>query len=320
MDSNVYPWHRDIWLQWQQLLGQQRLHHAVLLSSPRGSGKIMLAATLAKTILCSKSSTTFCGACHSCHLFDADTHPDFHWLKPEAPSKRIGVEQIRMGMKYAWETSQLNGPRVMLIQDADKMGEAAANALLKTLEEPPSGCHFILLAESMSTMLPTVISRCNKWQPCQANESVVKTWLENELMQSVSLAVLRLHRGAPLAAKAFLTSDSVTKHAQLFTTVVQYLTSNQGLFLVTEQLIKASREGLLWMSFLLLDVIKLQQGTEETLIHCEDIGSLASIAKSVSPARMMSQLMAFNQLQATMQANTGLNQELLISRWLSDFQ
>lgn len=320
MQVNVYPWQQDIWQRWQQLLGQQRLHHAILLCAPKGSGKIMLAETLAKTILCKQQGTLFCGVCHSCQLFDAQTHPDFHCLKPEAPAKRIGVDQVRIGMKYAWETSQLGGQRLILIQDADMMGEAAANALLKTLEEPPSDCHFILLAESISRMLPTVVSRCNKWKTMQTDELVVKAWLESQLMQSVSSQVLRLHRGAPLAAKAFIESDGVTRHGRLFSSVVEYLTSKQGLFSLTEQLIKADREGERWLSFMLLDVIKLQQGTQEALVHCEEMTALSTVAKCVLPSRMMSQLLAFNQLQAQLLMHSGLNRELLISRWLSDFQ
>ncbi|MEZ8028458.1 DNA polymerase III subunit delta' [Enterovibrio norvegicus] len=320
MQVNVYPWQHDTWQHWQKLLGQDRLHHAVLLASPKGSGRIALTAMLAKTILCKNGVAEPCGVCHSCKLFDADTHPDFHLLKPEAEGKQIGVDAVRKVNQYAWETSQLGGQRVILIQDADRMGEAAANAVLKTLEEPPSNCHFILLAVSMDTMLPTVVSRCNKWKPKLPQESVVKRWVEAELFDSVPLQVIRINRGAPLAAKAFVESGSLGAHEGLLDAFSGYVTTKQGLFTLTEKLIKSGNDGLQWLSFLLLDVMKLQQGTQEGLVHCESLPLVEKIGRAVSASVVMRQLTALNKLKSDLVRSTGLNNELMVSRWLSDFQ
>ncbi|USH03610.1 DNA polymerase III subunit delta' [Grimontia kaedaensis] len=319
MQAKLYPWHQEIWQNWQQLLGQDRLHHALLLSAPKGSGKIELAAILAKTILCKNGVTEPCGMCHSCQLFDADTHPDFHWLKPESEGKQLGVDAVRAGNQYAWETSQLGGQRVILIQNADRMGEAAANALLKTLEEPPSHCHFILLSQSMDTMLPTVVSRCNKWKPKLPEETVVKRWVEGELFESVPLQVLRINRGAPLAAKAFIEDGSVGKHKALVDAFADFVSKKQGLFSVTDLIVKAQQEGLQWLSFLMLDIIKVQQGSEEAIVHCDDMKTVQNLASALPQAKVMSQLMALNRLKAELSKHTGLNSELLISRWLSEF-
>ncbi|WP_407330606.1 DNA polymerase III subunit delta' [Enterovibrio sp. 27052020O] len=319
MQANVYPWHHELWQNWQQLLGQERMHHAILLSAPKGSGKLALAAMLAKTILCKNAVTEPCGVCHSCQLFDADTHPDFHWLKPEAEGKQLGVDAVRAGNKYAWETSQLGGERVILVQNADSMGEAAANALLKTLEEPPAHCHFILLCESMESMLPTVVSRCNKWKPKLPEEIVVKRWVESGLFDSVPLQVIRINRGAPLAAKAFIENGNLGKHEALLSAFVSFVSTRQGLFTLTDLLSKAQRDGLNWLSFLLLDVMKAQQGSQEAIVHCDSTEQLHAIGKAVNPSKVTSQLMALNKLKAELVKHTGLNSELLLSRWLSGF-
>lgn len=329
MDTDLHPWDLQIWSQWQTLLKERRLHHALLLCAPKGSGKLALGATLAKTLLCTSQgigemnnafATEPCGQCHSCHLFDADTHPDFHWLKPEAQGKRIGVDIIRKGVQYAWETSALGGRRVILIQDADKMGEAASNALLKTLEEPPLQCHFILLAGSMGTMLPTVVSRCNKWKPKLPDTALVKQWVEAQLMQTVSLQAILLNRGAPLAAKAFVENGNMLKHKNIVAAFSQYILMKQGLFSLTDLIIKAEGEGLHWLSFLLLDVMKIQEGTQEGIIHCDALDLLFDIAKKAPKNNVREQLFKLNKLSAQLEKNTGLNRELLISRWLSDFQ
>ncbi len=160
----LYPWQQSLWQSWQLLLGQGRLHHAILLLAVRGSGREVLTQQLAQTVLCQNCDTEPCGVCHSCKLFAAKTHPDFHIIAPLQEGKQIGVDAIRQCNRWAVETSQLAGQRVIMIEHADALGEAAANALLKTLEEPPSGCQFILTAQSLDSLLPTVNSRCNKWR------------------------------------------------------------------------------------------------------------------------------------------------------------
>lgn len=325
---DIYPWHNNIWQSWQQLLAQERLHHAILLSAPCGSGKTALAGLLAKTLLCKNSkqeqkgrevSILPCCHCHSCLLFAADTHPDLHWIKPEVTGKQIGVEQIRQVTQYAWQSSQLGGERVILIEDADKMGDAGANALLKTLEEPPLRCHFILLVSSISRLLPTVVSRCNKWIPKLADENIVKQWLENELKMSVSLQTVRLHRGAPLAAKNFVESGNIKNHQSILNEMINYLTHKQGLFSLTDKLVKSDQQGLRWLSYLFLDVMKLQQGTKEGLVHTDLVSKLSTLSTRSPPTLICTQLQELNKLQALIVKHSGLNKELLISSWLSGF-
>ncbi len=320
MQANVFPWHAETWQHWKTLLGQKSLHHAVLLASPKGSGRLALAAMLAKTILCKNGSQEPCGVCHSCELFVADTHPDFHLVKPEAEGKQICVDALRAVNHYAWKTSQLGGRRVILIQDADHLGEAAANTILKTLEEPPSSCYFILVVASMNTMLPTVVSRCNKSRPKQPKEDFVKRWVESELFQSVPIQVIRINRGAPLAAKAFIENGNVTIHEALMDAFAGYLENKQGMFILTEKLIKTSGNGLQWLSFLLLDVMKLQQATNEGLVHCESLSLVEKVSYTISSSLVIRQLMALNKMKAHLTRNLGLNNELMISNWLSDFQ
>ncbi|WP_232313232.1 DNA polymerase III subunit delta' C-terminal domain-containing protein [Enterovibrio coralii] len=122
-----------------------------------------------------------------------------------------------------------------------------------------------------------------------------------------------------MAAKAFIDQGSAAKHEALITGFTKYLTEKQGIFSVTESVVKAERDGLQWLSFLLLDVIKIQQGTDEALVHCDSEQTLSAIAKLLPQSKVMNQLMALNKLKAEMVKHTGLNSELMISRWLSEF-
>ena len=326
MQNELYPWHEKIGDQWQTLLKEGRLHHAILLSSPKGSGKRELGARLAKTLLCSQGTSSGevslspCGFCHACRLFEAETHPDFHCIKPEEGKTILGVDLIRKGVQSAWETSILGGARVILIEQADKMNTAAANALLKTLEEPPLQCHFILLADSLSGMLATVLSRCNKWKPSLPDERVVKEWVEAQLMQSVPLQIIRLHRGAPLAAKAFVENNTVVQFDALLKAFSLYLKTKRDLFGLTQQCVNAEKEGLQWLSYFLIDIMKLQEGTQACLVYCDALSTLSNLAKILPKTLVRNQLFSLTKLNAQLIQNPGFNSELLISHWLASFQ
>jgi DNA polymerase-3 subunit delta' len=89
-------------------------------------------------------------------------HPDVEWIKPEKSGSAIKIDQIRELQKSAFLTPQRAPHRLIVIESADKMNTAASNALLKILEEPSSCTHFLLIAEQLSTVLPTILSRCQQ--------------------------------------------------------------------------------------------------------------------------------------------------------------
>jgi len=139
------------------------LAHAYLLVGAPGAGKKALAFSLAKLLLCEKpylgeDLPSPCGSCAGCLKFEHHTHPDLVILKPQGAM--IKLEQIR-DLQRALSFSPLDSQRrVCLILEAQKINLPAANALLKTLEEPPGGNHLILTATSVRGLLPTIVSRC----------------------------------------------------------------------------------------------------------------------------------------------------------------
>jgi DNA polymerase-3 subunit delta' len=124
-----------------------RLAHAYLLSGPPGSGKVATAHAL------------------SARLLETDPdrvteHPDFHAAEPESKSRRIVIEQIRR-LEHALRSKPFAGARkVAVIHEADRLLPQAANAFLKTLEEPPAGSHIFLISSMPSALLETILSRC----------------------------------------------------------------------------------------------------------------------------------------------------------------
>ena len=156
---------------------QQTLPHAMIVSGVAGAGKDELSHWLAQALMCqselSSSAQTGllieestyerpCGQCKSCNLFQQQTHPDS--MLVELLGASIGVDQIRKVSRFFEKTAQLGTNQVVIIQDADKMTESAANALLKTLEEPTEHSFIILLVNDEQRLIPTIISRCRHIQ------------------------------------------------------------------------------------------------------------------------------------------------------------
>ncbi|MDD4870460.1 MAG: hypothetical protein PHR77_07855 [Kiritimatiellae bacterium] len=136
-----------------------RLAHAyIIVGAPRKEGT-MLAEKVLALVFCAERKKP-CGKCRQCRDVNDHTHPDILWVEPQMKSRRISIEQIRELQKQVFQTSFSGGWKACVLMGADRIGDQAANAFLKTLEEPPKKCIFFLLTDSPQFLLPTVLSRC----------------------------------------------------------------------------------------------------------------------------------------------------------------
>ena len=150
------------WTDLQHSFRSGRLAHAyVIQAPPRGSGSV-LARSLAKLVLCAEE-TAPCGACPACRRVEEGIHPDVMWIQPESKSRRISVQdQIRPFTSFLQKTAYEGGWKIGVVSSADRMTAEGANALLKTLEEPPSQCLMLLLTDAPQYLLTTILSRCQR--------------------------------------------------------------------------------------------------------------------------------------------------------------
>jgi len=137
-------------------LRTRHLSHAYLFVGPAGLGKLEAARSLAAGMVCERGG---CGTCSVCQRIERGTYPDFQILEPDGVSGYL-IDQIRELTHDAALAPHEGTRKFYVLLAADQLGGAAANALLKTLEEPPEGVTFILIAHSLSSLLPTVLSRC----------------------------------------------------------------------------------------------------------------------------------------------------------------
>ena len=160
MSFSDFQEQKEIAAQLRHSLERGRLAHAYLFAGPRRSGKEAMARTLAKALNCSEKDHDSCDRCDSCRRVDEGVHPDVYWVRPESKSRRIQIDQMREFMKSVNLRSSLGRVKVGIVVDADCLGEEAANAFLKTLEEPPAQTVILLLTADPQRLLPTILSRC----------------------------------------------------------------------------------------------------------------------------------------------------------------
>ena len=158
-------------------LASGRLAHAYLFSGPDGVGKRLMALALARAIVCHEQRG--CGDCQACRKIDHRNHPDLHVLEPDGNS--IKIEQVRRLQKDL-NLKPLEAPRkICLIEAADSMTLGAANALLKTLEEPRGDTLLILLSAHPNRLLETIRSRCQALPFTRHPNSRIQAQLEKQL-------------------------------------------------------------------------------------------------------------------------------------------
>ena len=168
----------------QNALRTGSISHAYILCGDRGSGKKLLARTFAQTMLCRDVRMTehgpeACGECPSCVKALSDSHPDIRTITHEKPAS-IGVEEIRALRQDVQVVPYESAHKVYLIPDAEKLTVQAQNALLKTLEEPPSYAVLLLLAENVTAFLPTILSRSVTLRMRPLSAEQVAAYLQRE--------------------------------------------------------------------------------------------------------------------------------------------
>lgn len=188
--TGIYPWQKDDWLRLQEL--RKRLPHGLLFKGSKGIGKLDLALSFAQSLLCERpdADQLACNSCPSCHWFAQGSHPDFRLIQPEVlsadsgdgesgkkPSKQISVDQIRGLADFFGMSAHQGGRRVIIVHPAEAMNTNAANALLKSLEEPPSGLLFILVTHKPQQLLPTILSRCLSFALPSPDAVSATSWL-----------------------------------------------------------------------------------------------------------------------------------------------
>jgi DNA polymerase III subunit delta' len=227
--NELYPWQKLSWQQFLELTQQHRLPHALLLTGVHGLGKNSFTQRLTKSVLClSDNNNDACGICHSCQLFEAGSHPDHIEINPEETGKQIKIEQIRHLIGKQQLTPTVSHWKTVVISPAYAMNVNANNSLLKLLEEPQQNTLIILVTSKPEKMPITVKSRCQNLHMATPSFVDALDWVAQHSdyqKDNVTEKILRIAKGAPLAAIEILDAHGIEQYEQVDQDFIDILSS-----------------------------------------------------------------------------------------------
>ena len=315
--------------QWKNIVGHQatvahlrlmqqedRLPHAMLFCGMEGVGKSLAAEALAASLLCQEPvEAEGCGHCAACRALAAGTHPDFFALQPESTTKAaptIKIEAVRQLQADIARIPLLSSRRVVIIQEADKMNEAAANCLLKTIEEPTGQAVFILITSRPAALLDTIISRCMR-----VEFGILQ---QNELLEILSRQGIEESEAQRLA---YIADGSVTRALALRDNELLGLQSaafdlaNRAGSMNPVEIIKLSGDMagntrtmmIQWLGFLAMiyrDLLMLYSGSSLPLYNQSDINRLSALLTKYPQDRLLQLLGLVQEYQKRLGSNVNI--------------
>lgn len=324
MQWNNIVGHKQVITQLGLMQQEDRIPHAMLFCGTDGVGKSLVAEALAAAILChAPVSNQACGHCKACRALAAGTHPDFFQIQPESETKAapaIRIEAVRKLQEEIARIPLLSERRVVIMQEADKMNEAAANCLLKTIEEPSGQIVFILLTSRPSALLDTIISRCMRvefgiLQP----EELVAILHQQGIEEPLAGKLASIADGSVSKALAMQDEELLNLQTQAFDLAsVAGTLGVEQLLQLAKEMSNHSRERLIqWLGFLAMiyrDLLMLYSGSGLPLYNQSDIDRLSSLLNKYHQQELLQLLQLVQDYQKRLGSN--VNTQLCLEGFL----
>ena len=312
------PWHLPIW---SALTARSRHPHAFLFGGTAGVGKRLFADAFADWLLCQQPAPgRACGQCRSCQLRHAGSHPDRLVVQPEEEGKVIRVDTVRQLADFMGQTAQQGGRKVVILQPAEAMNLNAANALLKSLEEPSGETYLLLISDQPSRLLPTIRSRCQVHTLPAPEQSVAMHWLAQrlpELDDTQRAALLLMAAGAPLRALALHAMDAANLRLQVVEGVKALRKSEKSASQLAEAWNALPLELLAdWFCDWTLDLLRLKTAALEVPVNTDMAQVLPYMARRVSVSALLEWQSWLLEHRSMILGKANLNRVLLIETLL----
>lgn len=307
------PWQQAHWQRLAQQRQRQQLPHALLLAGPAGVGKRRFAQALSLGLLCQSPETetgAACGRCRACQLLRVGNHPDWLWVAPEEVGKAIKVDQVRQIVDFAAQTGQQSARQVVVVEPAEALNRNAANAVLKTLEEPSGATVVLLISDAPGRLLPTIRSRCQRLDFPAPAAAAAQAWLAPLVADPDELERLLAEAGGrPMAARAMLEGDTLARRRQRGEEFEALLTAKLSPLVLAQRWKDEDFEELLgWLSARLSDAIRTSMSGQRPVV-------LPGLAAVAAPAlfRLLDEV---QRLLALQRSGTNPNRQLALESLL----
>ncbi|URJ25511.1 DNA polymerase III subunit delta' [Blochmannia endosymbiont of Camponotus sp.] len=323
-----------IWYSWldstyNQILNayrQDRGHHALLLNSKRNNGENTLIYAIARWLICSHpDANRYCNICHDCRLMNVGYHPDYYEISPENNTQTIGVDTIRVCINSLHKHACQSKVKIIYIEYVEYLTDQAVNALLKTLDEPPTNTYFFFKTRDYMKISLTLLSRCMRWSIISPKESIGLEWLmkNREGINDILLAqcALRLCDGSPIEAEDMFKLGLWKQRLELCK-CINYVIAN-GDFLKLVPFLNTCKNDIYlhWFITVLVDALKWKQGIKKGfLINLDQVELITVITVHWSVVSLSRQLQQWLVLLRYFQEFTNVNRELLLTYRLLNWQ
>ena len=286
-----YPWTQSQWHSLIARVATGNMPHGLILHGLYGLGKRNFAEDFAQYLLCEHpQAQQACQQCRACQQFLANTHPDYRKLEPEEAGKSIKIDQVRELVGQLALASHHGRYRVAIISPADALNPAAANSLLKSLEEPPAQTVLILVTSRLSALLPTIRSRCQHILFQRPSPEIAQNWLissQHVTPEQIQASLAMVH-GAPLAAVEIIESAEMGLREQSFASFYGIAAGNDTALPINPAWLKAPLPTPInWMYSWVSDIIKVKCQQTATLTNQDKGNDLQKLAQKVELPRIL---------------------------------
>ena len=310
-------------------LGRQTIGHAYLFSGDEGIGKRLMAVRFAQALSCdsppASSQPDSCGECRACRQVSTGTYPDALMIQPEREkaNPQIKIDQVREIERHMIYRPLFSSHKICIIDDADRLTTNAANAFLKTLEDPPDHSVFILVTSQPFRLLATVRSRCLtlKFSPATSMQFEGALALKRAVASDDAKFLAQISGNRIGVAFGMDTAQLRSQHDHFFQLCRDRPPANPTTILErAEDLSKTKRfpDVIEWLAHGLRDLLLVSIGAErDLLLHQKNVETLHHVAESVYPAHVVELAERLHALERAPRQN--LNLQLALENFLLRF-
>lgn len=312
----MYPWLQPYYLKVIRAFQQGHRHHALLFKAEQGLGIEQLLTQIGAWIICQQPAQTPCDQCHSCHLRKAQNHPDIYQLAP-LEGKDIGVEQVREINEKIAQYAQQGGNKLVYVQGVERLTEAAANALLKTLEEPRPNTYFLLQADVSAPIMPTIYSRCQVHLIHTPDPLIVRDWLQQQIQDDSATAqeiemALTMNYSRPLSALTTLQQGLVEKRKEFLRQFWLFYKRLSPLELLPYFDKELKIQQIDWILGFLSDALKARLQIQQHRLFPDLVNGIQQFSEEQTEKKLLSAIQIMQQVRLDLIQINGVNPELIL--------